>query len=134
MLGALVTLLLAQDAAAVERAWKARAELATKKLEGKGLDECDRAVELAFQKFDTSSSREGTRYALVIRIGAETLLAGYSYDAGKLKDFSLFNVPPKWMVHQPTGTKTISVVLGSGPKCAFDLCSDDPFSEGPCKR
>ncbi|MGV3624360.1 MAG: hypothetical protein ACO1OB_26305 [Archangium sp.] len=49
-------------------------------------------------------------------------------------DFALYGVPPKWLVHQPAGTKTITVVLGSGPKCAFGMCSDDPFSEGPCKR
>ena len=131
MLGALVALMLSQDAAAVEKAWKARAELATKKLEGKGLDECDRALELAFQKFGTTSGRNGTTHELVIRVGAETFLAAYTYDAGTLKDFSMFSVPSKWMVHQPTGTKTISVMTG---KCTFDLCSDDPFSDGPCKR
>ncbi len=33
----------------VSAAWRARAELATKKLVGPGLDACDRGVELAFQ-------------------------------------------------------------------------------------
>ena len=50
----------------------------------------------------------------------------------KSVDFSIFSLPREWMVHQPVESKTLSVVLGNGPKCAFDLCTSDPFSDGPC--
>lgn len=131
---AMVSLVLSDSAAAgdeVDKAWKARAERAAKKLAQPGLDECDRAVEVAFQNAKVES-KGGRLYPLEIHIGTERLLVGYHYEGTKLKDFSLYGVPAKWMVHQPVASKTISVVLGDGPRCAFDLCSNDPFSDGPC--
>ena len=43
---------------AVTRAWQARAALATKRLSGAGLDDCDRAVETAFQDFRVEASAQ----------------------------------------------------------------------------
>jgi hypothetical protein len=116
---------------ALDKAWRARAERATKKLLQPGLDACDRAVELAFQKPKGAVTSVRT-YALEITVGKDTMLVGYHYDGQTLKDFSMFGVPPTWRVHQLTDSKTISVVLKNEPGCAFDLCSNDPFSDGPC--
>lgn len=136
MVTRLVVLLvvLAEPKNPIDDAWAARATRATKKLEDTGLDACDRAVEVAFRDFGVRRDPAGATYTLEIRVGAERMFAGYRYVGGKLDDFQLFGIPEKWMVHQPANSKTVSVVLGSGPRCAFDLCANDPFSEGPCRK
>ncbi|MDP1822574.1 MAG: hypothetical protein Q8L48_05010 [Archangium sp.] len=113
-------------------AWKARAARATEKLSKPGLDACDRALEVAFQSATTDRRGGQEMYALAIRIGEDVMLAGYSYRGGKLVDFSIYGLPPQWMAHQKVDSKTLSVVLGRAPGCAFDLCTTDPFSDGPC--
>lgn len=116
----------------VDAAWKARAERAVKKLSDPKLDACDRAVEEAFRDAKQQGSGGTKSYGLVIRVGARHMLVAFEYEGAKLIDFAMFNVPEKWMIHQPADSKTVSVVLGDGPRCAFDLCANDPFSDGPC--
>jgi hypothetical protein len=128
----LVAVLSGSGGDALSVAWKARAERATQKLSKPGLDACDRAVEVAFQTFQASGNDASRRFTITIAIADEMMLAMYSYKGGKLVDFAMMSLPPKWMAHQPADSKTLSVVLADGPKCAFDLCTNDPFSDGPC--
>lgn len=118
---------------AVAAAWKQRAERATQKLAGPGLDECDTAVEVAFQNARVQDKGPRRTYALQIKIGNEAMLLSYSYVGARVDDFWIASLPRGWMAHQPASNKTLSVVLSSAPGCAFDLCTNDPMSEGPCK-
>lgn len=115
----------------VATAWKARAERASKRLEGAGLDACDRAVETAF-KSAALSSKGGKRMAVLeIEINGKVMMVAWGYNGQKLADFSIGNLPPRWITRQVAGQKTLTV-LSSDFDCAFDLCPQDPLANGPC--
>jgi hypothetical protein len=127
-----VSLVLSGSTGELAAQWKARAERATRNLLKPGLDVCDRAVEVAFQTAQNIGTEAMPMYALTITIGSRSMLAGWAYKGTKLVDFSVMELPPRWMAHQGVDSRTLSVVLGTGEKCAFDLCVTDPFAEGPC--
>jgi len=135
----LVTVFLAQspaqalDPAAdiVGKAWKTRAEAATKRLATAGLDKCDKGLELAFQQPNEVASGKQRSYELPIEIDNQSMVASYTYAGQQLTSFALLALPPGWLAVQNTGSKTLNIlVAGSG--CSFDLCTNDPFTAGPC--
>ncbi len=116
---------------AITKAWRTRAALAAKKLAAGGLDACDRAVELAFQRPMSKASGNNRMFLLSIEVGGETMQVGYSYDGPKPGTFVVGSLPPGWTVMQKAHSKTLSVFPGN-EKCALDLCTSDPLVEGPC--
>ncbi|NBD08515.1 hypothetical protein [Corallococcus silvisoli] len=115
----------------VAAAWRARVELATKRLEGARLDACDRAVELAFKSVEVSTKDNQRRFGLVIEIEGKAMLVAWSYNGQKLVDFSIGALPPKWFLRQVAGQKTLTV-LPAELDCALDLCPPSPLANGPC--
>ena len=111
--------------------WKARAELATKKLATSGLDQCDQAMERGFEQFNVSPINGGRLFQLDITVAGKTLKAAYSYSDSQLDAFILVALPPRWMVVQKNGSKTLNVLINDA-NCALDLCSIDPYAEGGC--
>lgn len=116
----------------ISAAWRARAELAGKKLAGPGLDACDRGVELAFQhpKENVSGSRHD--FLLAIEVDGKEMLVTYSYESQRLEAFGIVALPPRWFALQKADSKTLTVLLSNGSKCALDLCTNDPTADGPC--
>lgn len=117
----------------VARAWSARAALAAKRLQAGGLDGCDTAVEKAFAGAKLKTNGAKRSYLLKIDVEGERLpmLAAYGYDGSRLEDFVVVTLPPGWLLRQPTGSRTLSVLL-SEKSCAFDLCPGDPLAAAPC--
>lgn len=117
----------------VEATWKARSELAKKRLDKGGLDPCDLAVERAFQSYEREVEGGKRRFSLDIELDGARLIALYEYAGGKLAVFSLTGVPSSWALYQKAGSKTLSFLLGEG-RCAFDLCTAGPTPDGPCNK
>jgi hypothetical protein len=117
----------------VERAWRARADLASRKLAQPGMDACDRAVEEAFRQPRTDTTDGHRTYLLSIGNGREQMLVAYFYEQDVFKTFSIGALPPGWVVLQNAGKKTVTVRPG-GLKCVFDLCASDPLVEGACRE
>lgn len=117
----------------VTRGWSARAALAEKRLQAGGLDACDRAVETAFAGARAKADGAKRIYLLKIEVEGERLpmLAAYGYDGSRLEDFVVVALPPGWLLRQPVGSRTLSVLL-STPSCAFDLCPSTPLAGAPC--
>ncbi len=116
----------------VRAVWRARAQLATKKLAGSGLDACDRGVELAFEEAEERASGDHRLYMLAIRVDGKQLLVTYNYEGQRLESFGIAALPPGWFTVQKTESRTLTVLLSNGSKCALDLCTTDPGSDGPC--
>jgi hypothetical protein len=137
----LVTIFLAQapaqpaDSAAdpVGKAWKARAEAATKRLASAGLDKCDRGLELAFQQPNQVASGTQRSFELPVEIDRQAMVASYSYEGPRLTSFVLLALPPGWLAVQKTDSKTLNILV-TGSNCSFDLCTSDPFAAGPCAK
>jgi len=115
----------------VGNAWKTRAEVATKKLAAPGLDKCDKAVELAFQSPNVVTSGKQRNFELLIDIDGLAMVASYSYTGQQLNSFVLIVLPPEWLAVQKTDSKTLNVLVADS-NCTFDLCTNDPFTPGPC--
>lgn len=134
-LACVVTLFLsqspAQSADPVGDAWKSRSEAATKKLAKPGLDKCDKAVELAFQKPNEVNTGKLRSFELLIEIDNESMVASYSYAGQRLTSFVLILLPPDWIAVQKAESKTLNILV-EGSNCTFDLCTNDPFTPGPC--
>jgi hypothetical protein len=136
-----VTVLLAQSPAqsadsapeSVGKAWKARAEAATKKLASPGLDKCDKAVELSFQQPNEVTSGTKRSFELMIEIDKQAMVASYSYEGQRLTAFVLLALPPGWLAIQKTDSKNLNILVVSA-NCSFDLCTRDPFTPGPCQE
>lgn len=117
----------------VEATWKARSELAKKRLEKGGLDPCDLAVERAFQSYEREVEDAKRQFSLDIELDGARLIAKYEYAGGKLAVFGLTGVPSTWALYQKAGSKTLTFLLGEG-RCAFDLCTAGPTPDGPCNK
>jgi hypothetical protein len=136
-----VTIFLAQSPAhsadtapdAVGKAWKARAEAATKKLAAPGLDKCDKGVELAFHKPNEVTSGKQRSFELPVEIDKQTMVASYSYEGQRLTSFILLELPPGWLAVQKTDSKSLNILV-TDSNCSFYLCTNDPFAAGPCKQ
>lgn len=130
-----VTLFLSQSPAQtpdpVGDAWRSRAEAATKKLAKPGLDKCDKAVELAFQKPNEVNTGKLRSFELLIEIDDQSMVASYSYAGSRLTSFVLILLPPDWLAVQKAESKTLNILV-EGSNCTFDLCTNDPFTPGPC--
>lgn len=134
----LVTILLSQSPAQAGdpapdlagKAWKARAEVAAKRLAAPGLDKCDRGLELAFQQPNEVTSGAQRSFELPIEIDKQTLVASYTYEGQRLTSFALLALPPGWLAVQKSGSTTLNILV-TGSNCSFDLCTHDPFAAGP---
>ena len=115
----------------VGKAWKARAEAAKKKLAAPGLDKCDKGLALAFQHPEETNSEKLRSFTLMVNIDGQTLAATYAYTGERLISFLLYELPLEWLAEQKTDSKTLRIIVESA-KCSFDLCTNDPFSPGPC--
>jgi len=115
----------------VGRAWKIRAETATRKLALPGLDKCDKGVELAFQQFREVTLSKKRNFELMIEIDKEEMVASYSYEGQRLDSFVLLALPPGWLAVQKTDSKTLNILVADS-NCSFDLCMNNPFTAGPC--
>ena len=115
----------------VGMAWKTRAETATKKLALPGLDKCNKGVELAFQQLREVTSGKKRNFELKIEIDKQEMVASYSYEGQRLDSFVLLDLPQGWLAVQKTNSKTLNILV-SDSNCSFDLCTNDPFTAGPC--
>jgi hypothetical protein len=57
--------------------------------------------------------------------------AAFVYEGERLSNFLIVALPPRWLAVQKVDGKTLNVLVPEA-QCAFDLCIDDPFAEGPC--
>jgi hypothetical protein len=136
-----VTIFLAQSPAhsagtasdVVGKGWKSRAEAATKRLAAPGLDKCDNGVELAFQKPNEVTSGKQRSFELIIDIDKQEMVASYTYEGQRLTSFVLLALPPGWLVVQKTDSKSLNILV-TVSNCSFDLCTNDPFTAGPCVK
>ena len=130
-----VTLFLSQSPAqtsdSVGNAWRSRAEAATKKLAKPGLDKCDKAVELAFQNPNEVNTGRLRSFELLIEVDDQSMVASYSYAGQRLTSFVLILLPPDWLAVQKAESKTLNILVEDS-NCTFDLCTNDPFTTGPC--
>ena len=132
-----VTILTAQSSAQapapdlVGNAWKLRTEAATKKLAAAGLDKCDKGLELAFQHPNEVTSGKQRSFELMIEIDKQAMAASYSYEGQRLTSFVLLALPPGWLAVQKTDSKTLNILVADS-NCSFELCTNDPFTAGPC--
>lgn len=117
----------------VGRAWKTRAETASRKLALPGLDKCDKGVELAFKQPREVTSGKKSNFELTIEIDKQEMTVSYSYEGQRLDAFLLLALPPGWLAVQKTDSKTLSILVADS-NCSFDLCTDDPFTAGPCAQ
>jgi len=117
----------------VGAAWKARAGTAAKRLATAGLDQCDKAVELAFRQPNEVASGTQRSFELLIEIDRQALVASYSYERQRLNSFALLALPPGWLAVQKSDSKTLNILV-VGANCSFDLCTGDPFTTGPCQQ
>ncbi len=115
----------------IGNAWKLRSEAATKKLAESGLDVCDKAIESAFKDVTETFSGKQRTFELRIVIGDQAMIVMYNYKGQELEGIGIAKVPPRWMITQKADSKIISVLIIDS-NCAFDLCTNDPFSKGPC--
>ena len=134
-----VTLFLAQSPAqtpdpapdSVGKAWKTRTESAMKKLAAPGLDKCDKGLELAFQYPNEVTTGTQRSFELLIDIDGQAMVASYSYEGKRMSTFALLALPPGWLAVQKADSKTLNILV-TGSNCSFDLCTNDPFTTGPC--
>lgn len=115
----------------VGKAWKTRAESATKKLALPGLDKCDKGVELAFQQLREVTLGKNRNFELLIEIDKQEMVASFSYEGLRLDSFVLLALPPGWLAVQKTDSKTLNILVADA-NCSFELCLNDPFTAGPC--
>lgn len=116
----------------VGKAWKARAEAATKKLANPaGLDKCDKAVELAFQNPNLVTEGKKRSFELQIDIDKQSMVASYTYEGQQLGSFAVVELPLDWLAVLKPDSKALNILV-QGAGCAFDLCTIDPFTTGPC--
>jgi hypothetical protein len=118
---------------AVSRAWSLRAATATKRLGGKGLDACDRAVEQAFASAKVKSNGTDRTWFLTVEVGGQQMLVGWAYEGTQLKDFVVGALPPRWFLRKPAGSRVLTVLVSTS-ECALDLCPDDPLADAPCGK
>jgi len=116
----------------IGNAWKARAAKAAKNLAGSGLDACDMAFERAFERPKEGTSGSLRVFELTFDIRGKKMVATYSYDSGRLDAFGIVMLPQRWMAVQRANSKTLNILVAD-EHCAFDLCTRDPFSIGPCR-
>ena len=115
----------------VGKAWSDRAASATKKLAASGLDKCDKGVEEAFQFPEETTAGTLRNFNLLIDIGGQEMVVSYSYDGQRLTAFVLDDLPTGWLAEQKTDSKMLRIIVESS-KCTFNLCTNDPFTSGPC--
>ena len=120
------------DNASISKAWKERAKEATENLTQSKLDDCDTAVEKAFQTAVIKQGNGQTIYEMNLQIGKQSMQAAYSYTGNSLSDFLLISLPPRWMAHQSPNSQVFSVVVVDS-NCAFDLCINNPLSKSSCE-
>ena len=138
---ALPALLVALLAAPVTRAdepkdpvgatWRARADLAKRRLAQGGLDACDTAVEKGFQGFK-ETKKDARIFELSIDVDGKVLVVFYRYQGNELDGFAMVSVPPQWLAYQKANSKTLRFLLGPPQSCAFSLCTRGPTDDGPC--
>jgi hypothetical protein len=116
---------------AVSKAWRARAELAGRKLASGKLDACDRAVEEAFAAAREDNTGKVRSFAMPLKLGGEAALVTYFYSGQTLESFTLGLMPKKWLIMQRATSKTVSIAPIGGD-CALDLCTNNPTVDGPC--
>lgn len=120
-------------AEAVDPAWKARVELATRRLASPALlDSCDKAVERAFQTSRPNTGEGGTLYPLEIEVDGRKALVAYNYKGAQLDSFAVLSLPSSWVMYQKLHSKTVRFVIAGDAKCAFNLCTDGPTPDGKC--
>ena len=117
----------------VGKAWRDRAASATKKLAVPAQDRCDKGVEEAYQDPEVTTSGTMRNYNLIIDIDGQEMMVSYSYAGQELNAFILDELPPGWLAEQKPGSKTLRIIVESA-KCTFDLCTNDPFTSGPCEE
>ncbi|WP_223633235.1 hypothetical protein [Corallococcus sp. EGB] len=86
---------------------------------------------MAFKSAEASTPSGNPRFVLTIEIDGQVRLLAWNYTGQKLAGFNVGNVPPRWLLRQVAGKKTLTV-LPSGSNCAFDLCPQEPLANGPC--
>jgi hypothetical protein len=118
----------------VEATWRARADLAKRRLAQGGLDACDTGLERAFQaaKQTKEKQKDGRTYDLSIDVGGQVLVVVYRYEGNQLDGFALVVVPPQFVAFQKADSKTFRFLLGPPQSCAFSLCTRGPTADGPC--
>jgi hypothetical protein len=117
---------------AVAKAWKDRAEIAARKLAGSKLDLCDSALEKGFLAVKEQKADNPRLYMITVNVSGQIYRAGYSFDGDKVASFVQAELPEDWITIQNSNSKTLSVVAAPA-NCAFDLCTTDPFANGPCE-
>jgi len=134
ILGALLAIGATPTADGLEATWKSRAELANKRLATPALlDACDKAIEQAFTKAKASPGENDTLYSLEIDIDGDKALVTYDYyKSGALDSFAVVKLPTGWVMVQKTHSKTLRFIVPGNAKCAFDLCTDGPTTNGKC--
>jgi len=115
----------------VAAAWKSRAGAATKKLAATKLDKCDTGLELAFQEAAETTSGKQRSFGLNVTIDGQTMVASYIYAGQRLNSFMLVELPPEWLAVQKTESKSLNILVQNS-NCTFDLCTNNPFTTGPC--
>jgi len=121
----------ASAAGDLEASWQARAAAARERLGKPGLDACDKAYESAFAKPNRSAVGKHPAYELRFNIGKRQMMAVYEFDGQSLSAFLLVRLPPGWLAYQKAHSKTLSVLVPTS-KCAFDICTSNPFVDGAC--
>jgi len=138
-IASIVTVFLAQASAqaadsapdAVAVAWKSRAGAATKKLAAAKLDKCDMGLERAFQESVETASGKQRSFGLHVTIDGQTMAASYTYVGQRLNAFMLVELPPEWLAVQKAESKALNILVQNS-NCTFELCTNDPFTTGPC--
>jgi hypothetical protein len=115
----------------VEATWRARADLAKRRLAQGGLDACDAAVEKGFQGVK-ETKKDARIFELSIDVGGQVLVVFYRYQGNALDGFAMVSVPPQWLAYQKANSKTLRFLLGPPQNCAFSLCTRGPTDDGPC--
>ena len=115
----------------IDAAWKRRALTATKKLSRPGLDACDRAIERGFEQVKVTRSKDGHTYRMSIEIHGHIMGVAYVYQGNRLGEFVISALPQRWLAVQKTNSKTLAILVNDA-NCALDLCTNNPFSDGPC--
>jgi hypothetical protein len=81
---------------------------------------------------EVEATKTGRHVVLPIRIDGKLLLVTYDYKGTELYSFWMVALPAGWHAYQRADSKTLTVLLSEGSRCALDLCTSGPTAEGPC--
>ncbi|MFY0666339.1 MAG: hypothetical protein JXQ97_17085 [Natronospirillum sp.] len=111
--------------------WRQRAAIAQERLNNADFDACDVAYEYGFSSARQVRGGDRQTFEVTFQSDGQSMRVSYIYEGALLDSFVISALSPQWIAYQKVNNKTLTVIIPE-ERCAFDICTNDPFAIGFC--